>query len=171
MLHCFKVGLIRQGLMHDLSKYMPSEFLPGVKYFQGNRSPQARERELFGYSAAWLHHKGRNKHHFEYWVDAGSDNNFVFVKMPARYFGEMICDRVAASKIYLGEKYTQAAPLKYFNERTHKDGMNAQTRADLEYFLTLLSERGEKCMFSELKLFIKRQTKAEKAAKRNKKQA
>ncbi|MGN0818427.1 MAG: DUF5662 family protein, partial [Candidatus Coproplasma sp.] len=56
MRHCFKVGLYRQGLTHDLSKYSPSEFWPGAKYYQGNRSPQVRERELFGYSAAWLHH-------------------------------------------------------------------------------------------------------------------
>ena len=67
--HCFKCGLIKQGLFHDLSKYSPSEFWAGARYYQGNRSPQAREREIYGYSAAWLHHKGRNKHHFEYWTD------------------------------------------------------------------------------------------------------
>lgn len=66
---CFKCGLIRQGLTHDLSKLSAAEFWRGVKYYQGNRSPQTRERELFGYSAAWLHHKGRNKHHYEYWTD------------------------------------------------------------------------------------------------------
>ena len=155
MAHCFKVGLYRQGILHDLSKFSPSEFWAGVKYFQGTRSPQAKERELFGYSEAWLHHKGRNKHHFEYWVDSGADNTFVFVKMPARYFGEMICDRVAASKIYLGEKYTDSSPLEYFNTRTNKRGMNEKTCADLEYFLTLLAERGEDYMFGELKRFIK----------------
>lgn len=152
---CFKVGLYKQGLLHDLSKYTPSEFFPGVKYFQGNRSPQAKERELFGYSAAWLHHKGRNKHHFEYWVDSGANNNFVFVKMPAKYFGEMVCDRIAASKIYMGKDYNDSKPLEYFNNRTHKSGMNEQTCADLKYFLTMLSERGEDYMFSELKKFIK----------------
>ena len=62
---CFKCGLIRQGLMHDLSKFSRAEFWAGVKYFQGYRRPQAEERERLGYSAAWLHHKGRNKHHFE----------------------------------------------------------------------------------------------------------
>ncbi|MDE7214709.1 MAG: catalase, partial [Clostridia bacterium] len=66
---CFKCGLIKQGLAHDLSKFSPAEFWAGVKYYQGNRSPQAREREVIGYSAAWLHHKGKNKHHFEYWTD------------------------------------------------------------------------------------------------------
>ena len=67
--HCIKAGIFWRGLLHDLSKYSPSEFLAGVKYFQGNRSPNEMERELFGYSSAWLHHKGRNRHHFEYWND------------------------------------------------------------------------------------------------------
>ena len=67
--HCFKLGLYWQGLTHDLSKYSPEEFWTGVRYFQGDRSPNAAEREVIGFSKAWLHHKGRNKHHFEYWID------------------------------------------------------------------------------------------------------
>ena len=66
---CWKVGLYRQGLLHDLSKFSPTEFLVGARYFQGNRSPNNAEREEIGYSSSWLHHKGRNRHHFEYWVD------------------------------------------------------------------------------------------------------
>ena len=62
---CFRVGLYRQGLLHDLSKYSPAEFLVGVRYFQGNRSPNDAERLDRGYSSARLHHKGRNKHHLE----------------------------------------------------------------------------------------------------------
>ena len=57
---CFKVGLYYQGLTHDLSKYSPTEFWVGAKYYQGNRSPNNAEREDIGYSSAWLHHKGRN---------------------------------------------------------------------------------------------------------------
>ena len=66
---CFRVGLIRQGLTHDLSKYSPTEFLTGMRYYQGTRSPNAAEREDKGYSDAWMHHKGRNRHHYEYWTD------------------------------------------------------------------------------------------------------
>ena len=69
--HCFKAGLGFRGLFHDLSKYSPAEFIPGAKYYAGTRSPNITERELYGYSSAWLHHKGRNKHHFEYWTDFG----------------------------------------------------------------------------------------------------
>ena len=72
MRHCFRVGLYRQGLTHDLSKYAPVEFFNGVRYFQGTRSPNDAERQAKGYSAAWLHHKGRNKHHMENWIDYNS---------------------------------------------------------------------------------------------------
>ena len=65
--HCFRVGLYWRGLTHDLSKYSPTEFWTGAKYYQGTRSPNSYERELYGYSAAWMHHKGRNRHHYEYW--------------------------------------------------------------------------------------------------------
>lgn len=149
MRHCFKVGLIWQGLTHDLSKYSFSEFWRGAKYYQGNRSPQARERELFGYSSAWLHHKGRNKHHFEYWVDGAP------VQMPPKYLAEMICDRVAACKIYLKDKYTNSSALEYFEKRTDKSAMHPQTAESLRYYLNLLAEQGEEVMFKELKQYVK----------------
>ncbi len=151
---CFKCGLIWQGLTHDLSKLSKAEFWAGAKYYQGYRSPQAKEREVLGYSAAWLHHKGRNKHHFEYWTDF-ADGRKVYVEMPAKYLAEMICDRVAASKIYLKEKYDDSKPLEYFESKTDKDGMNPATCEMLRYFLTMLKERGEKQTFKELKKYVK----------------
>lgn len=117
--HCKKAGILWQGLRHDLSKYSPTEFIPGVKYYQGNRSPNEKEREILGYSLAWLHHKGRNRHHFEYWTDYNPVEKKVMpVKMPARFLVEMFCDRLAASKIYKGEQYTDQAPLEYFQNST-----------------------------------------------------
>ena len=50
--YCFKLGLYRQGLCHDLSKYSPAEFWAGVKYFQGDHSPNEAEREARGYTSA-----------------------------------------------------------------------------------------------------------------------
>ncbi|MCD8372253.1 MAG: DUF5662 family protein [Clostridia bacterium] len=164
---CFQAGLYKRGLLHDLSKYSPSEFIPGARYYQGDKSPQVAERKLFGYSAAWLHHKGRNKHHFEYWREVCDDRN-ICVKMPAVYFGEMVCDRVAASKIYLKEKYTDRSALEYFLHRTDVRNMNEETARDLRYFLEKLAEDGEKETFAELKIFIKKQKKAEKAEKKAK---
>lgn len=152
--NCFNCGLIWQGLTHDLSKFSPQEFWAGAKYYQGNRSPQAKERELFGYSAAWMHHKGRNKHHFEYWTDYLNGQK-VYVEMPAKYLAEMVCDRIAASKIYLKDKYTTAAPLEYFEKSTDKEGMNPKTCETLKYFLTILKEQGEKETFRQLKQYLK----------------
>ena len=116
MRECFKVGLYKQGLLHDLSKYLPSEFLVGAKYYQGYRSPNNAEREDKGYSSAWLSHKGRNKHHYEYWVDYSATEGVGCspVKMPDKYFVEMIMDRIAASKIYNKDNYTDDMPLQYF---------------------------------------------------------
>ena len=102
MRNCFAVGLYKQGLLHDLSKYAPVEFAAGVRYYQGTRSPNAAERDALGYSAAWLHHKGRNRHHYEYWVDIrnSQDGTLEGKPMSTRYVVEMFCDRVAACKVY-----------------------------------------------------------------------
>ena len=117
MKNCFRVGLYKQGLLHDLSKYSWTEFSVGVKYYQGDRSPNDAEREDKGYTSAWLHHKGRNKHHYEYWIDypaKGGDGSLIGMEMPVNYVIEMFCDRVAASKIYNKDKYTDADSLNYF---------------------------------------------------------
>ena len=108
---CFRVGLYRQGLTHDLSKFSPTEFRQGIKYYQGYRSPNAAEREQKGYSEAWMHHKGRNRHHFEYWTDYGvSGEGIIGVEMPKKYVAEMFCDRLAASKVYRGQDFQPGAP-------------------------------------------------------------
>lgn len=141
---CFSVGLYKQGLLHDLSKYMPSEFLVGAKYYQGDRSPNNAEREDKGYSEAWIHHKGRNKHHYEYWTDySGEHGDIEPVKMPIRYLIEMFEDRVAASKIYRGENYVESDPLAYFNKGHAQKHMHPKTAAQLNFLLTMLANKGE----------------------------
>ncbi|MBE5892503.1 MAG: catalase [Lachnospiraceae bacterium] len=148
---CFGVGLYKQGLLHDLSKYSPSEFWVGVKYFQGDRSPNNAEREDIGYSSAWLHHKGRNKHHYEYWIDynsrAKAEDIMIPVPMPKKYIAEMVMDRIAASKVYMGNDYTDASPLQYYYRGTDKAPIHEETRRILLDILTMLAEKGEKETF------------------------
>ena len=67
MKYCFECGLYEQGLAHDLSKYSPTEFIPGCIYYQGDHSPNEAERAAKGYTSAWLHHKGRNNLQMEYY--------------------------------------------------------------------------------------------------------
>lgn len=147
--HCFKAGIFWQGLLHDLSKYAPTEFIPGAKYFQGNRSPNEMERELFGYSKAWMHHKGRNRHHFEYWTDYNPKTKRVEpVEMPDKYIIEMFCDRVAASKIYGGKNYDDDYALRYYLRGCDTRRIHEVTAKKLEFLLRHLSEKGEKETFA-----------------------
>ena len=155
--NCFRAGIGAQGLRHDLSKYSPTEFFAGAKYYLGNRSPNELERETIGYSAAWLHHKGRNKHHFEYWVDVDvNTKKYAPVKMPYNYLVEMFCDRVGASKIYGGERYDDAYALNYFLRGKGKRSMHPETSAELERLLTMLSEQGEEKTFAEIRRCVKK---------------
>ena len=129
---CFKCGLYKQGLLHDLSKYSPTELKTGAKYWVGTRSPNSIERETIGYSTAWLHHKGRNKHHWEYWVDF-SREGVVPAKMPTRYVVEMFCDRVAATMVYRGENFDVSAPLDYYNKNASSF---AEATVDVDFYDT-----------------------------------
>ena len=83
MKYCFACGLYKQGLAHDLSKYTPTEFIPGCIYYQGDHSPNEAERKAKGYTSAWLHHKGHNRHHLEYWIDYGlGKDKMIGMKIP-----------------------------------------------------------------------------------------
>ena len=150
---CKKAGILRHGITHDLSKFSPVEFLAGVRYFQGNRSPNDAERKAKGYSAAWLHHKGRNKHHLEYWIDysAEGDRHLTGIRMPERYVVEMVCDRIAASKTYRKELYTDSDPYNYYEYSRAAYLMHPESQALLEQLLILLKEEGEEAMFGYIK--------------------
>ena len=142
---CFRAGIGFQGLFHDLSKYSPTEFIPGAKYYTGSQSPNNGERNDKGYSLAWMHHKGRNKHHFEFWYDYEmATKKIVPMDMPDRYIKEMFCDRVAASKTYNRANYTQESPLLYLTRSTAHEKMTAKTYRKLLYLLRMLAEKGEK---------------------------
>ncbi len=150
--HCFKAGIGLQGLLHDLSKYSPTELRTGARYYVGYRSPNDLERRDIGYSVAWLHHQGRNKHHFEYWRDYSPKTHLIEpVEMPVRYVKEMFCDRLAASKIYLGKDYTETHPLEYFRRGKAKELAHPETMALLEGWLIMLAEKGEEKTFEYIK--------------------
>lgn len=154
--HCFKSGILWQGLKHDLSKYSPTEFKPGVKYYTGKKSPNEGERAEYGFSFAWMHHKGRNRHHFEYWTDYNPQTKLMSpVKMPPKYLAEMFCDRVAASKTYQDKNYSNHHPLEYYERGNAKNVMHPETSQKLKELLVILSEKGEKEAFRAVKKLVK----------------
>ncbi|MDY4078707.1 MAG: DUF5662 family protein [Clostridium sp.] len=155
MKYCFKVGLYKQGLLHDLSKYTWVEFSAGIKYYKGYMSPNGIQKKVEGLSTAWLHHKGRNKHHFEYWLDYGinPEEGIKGMKMPVKYVVEMFIDRMSASMNYQKEKYTDKSPLEYYDKRKEYYLLHETTRKQLEFLLNKLAKDGEK----ETLRFIKKE--------------
>ena len=158
MKHCFRVGLYRQGLLHDLSKYGLTEFRVGCRYYQGTRSPNNAEREAIGYSSAWLHHKGRNKHHYEYWIDYSLDEGqgLAGMKMPTKYIVEMVMDRIAACKIYMKDAYTDRSPLEYYEHGAAnlENMLHKNTKELLEKLLVMLAEEGEEKTFAYIRGYV-----------------
>lgn len=127
-LACKDLGITWRGIKHDLSKFSPIEFLPGVKYFQGNRSPIAAEKEEKGYSLGWLHHKSHNTHHWEYWLDF-NDKGIYPIEIPYYDMLELIADRVGASKAYNRKNWDERIPLKYWNDNRDKVIIHPKTAA------------------------------------------
>lgn len=149
---CFRVGLYWQGLTHDLSKYSPTEFLSGVKYYQGTRSPNSAEREANGFSQAWMHHKGCNRHHYEYWTDLSlKTRRYESVPMPRKYLVEMVMDRRAACMVYQGKNYHPSSALEYLENSRERMFINDETLRQLTYILTMLKDKGEKETFRYLR--------------------
>ena len=151
--YCFRLGLYWQGLTHDLSKYSPVEFWAGAKYFQGDRSPNDIQRKKFGYSASWLHHKGRNKHHYEYWTDySQTGEGIIGVPMPVKYVAEMFCDRLAASKVYRGDAFQPGDPYQFYLRGKDKRLLiHPDTAALLETLLIKLRDEGEDAAFDYIR--------------------
>ncbi len=155
---CFKMGLYYQGIMHDMSKFSPTEFIPSVKYYCGTFSPNATARVLTGVSTSWLHHKGRNKHHFEYWTDYTPRNApyIVGCRMPMKYVAEMIADRYAACMAYNSKEYNSGAPWNYYEPSREHLVIDEDTRAVLEKALIIMRDEGEDAAFAFMKKLLKK---------------
>ena len=146
LINCSKCGLVWRGLVHDLSKFTPTEFFESVKYFQGNRSPIGVCRRETGMSHAWLHHKGRNKHHIEYWLDPECE---IQPMMPYKYAVECACDKLAATRIYAGKGYSTDLPLKHWLRYGNKVPGNPKTMIFLEEIFIDVQKHGEKYVLNK----------------------
>ncbi|MBQ8689407.1 MAG: catalase [Clostridia bacterium] len=145
-IHCCKCGIVWRGIVHDLSKFSPTEFFESVKYFKGYRSPIGVCRREKGVSLAWLHHKGRNKHHIEYWLDPDCPEPPL---MPYKYAVECVCDKLAATKIYKGKDYSPEMALDHWTAYGSKVAGNPKTMKFVETVFTDLKELGEKRVFNK----------------------
>jgi hypothetical protein len=147
--YCWKVGLYWRGITHDLSKFSPIEFWESVKYYQGNSSPIDACKKDKGYSRAWLHHKGRNKHHYEYWQD-NFDNGGTPLQMPFKDSVEMLCDYIAAGKVYMGKNFSYEAEYNWWlNKKKTNLAMHPVNRDFITLALDQLREYGNIVFFKD----------------------
>jgi hypothetical protein len=146
--YCFRLGLFRQGLFHDISKYSPIEFWTSVKYYQGSSSPIDAEVKEKGYSLVWQHHKGHNPHHWEYWITNLSSYENMPIKIPYNYVLEMICDWISSGKVYAknsGKTWSQSDPYKFYKNvklKNHDIILHEETKCLVEYFLSIIRYYG-----------------------------
>lgn len=133
--YCFIAGIPIRGILHDLSKFSPTEFIESVKYYQGTRSPIDACKEVNGYSKAWMHHKGRNSHHYEYFID-NLDNGGTALQMPFKDAVELICDYLGAGNAYMGNNFSYEAEYNWWLNKKNKPlFMHNQTKQFIEICL------------------------------------
>ena len=145
-------GMPIQGVLHDMSKFSPTELFESIKYFQGGkRSPIEAAKEDKGFSDAWFHHRGRNKHHSQYWCDI-SFGEVVPCEMPWRYVVELVCDTIGAGKVYLGDKWNNSSPIDYYKARDYKSFYHDKTREMLEAIYEDIAEYGWEAIARAIKI-------------------
>ena len=124
--YCFMCRLYIQGLLHDMSKLSFTEFFESVKYYQGTSSPIDACKADKGYSLAWFHHRGRNRHHWEYWVD-DFEKGTIPKKMPFKYVLEMVCDFLGAGHAYGGKSFTMQSEYDWWLKKRERAILNDAT--------------------------------------------
>ncbi len=142
--YCFIAGLYWQGIVHDLSKYSPVELFESAYHYTGLTSPINTCKAEKGYSLGWFHHRGRNKHHWEYWVD-NFEKGMTPTLMPYKYALEMICDFLAACAAYNKEEFSYMKEYEWWQEKKKVAIIHPAIIAFVETILYACAQQ-ENCM-------------------------
>jgi len=141
MLECFKRCLFIQGLIHDMSKFMPIEFVSYAQFFCSKGQPENRGFTVQSgndslkesrMERGWLHHIHLNKHHWNYWVSVEPGGKLQIFDMPYRYIVEMVCDWEGASKALRGKA---ASAKEWYESEGKKLILSSRTRRVVERLL------------------------------------
>ena len=138
--YCFLAGIPWRGLVHDLSKYSPTEFFESARYYVGTSSPINAAKKDRGYSIAWLHHKGRNRHHWAYWSDEFSKGTIIY-PMPKNDFVELVCDFLGAAHAYTESNFSYTNELEWWKKdrEDNNKGMNLINKKMLDIIFSDLA--------------------------------
>ncbi len=140
--YCFRIGLLWQGIVHDLSKFSPVEFIESARFYQGGRSPIDACKEKNSVSVAWLHHRGINKHHWEYWVD-DLQKGMRPICMPYRYAAEMLCDYLGAGRAYMGDGFSYEKEYEWWKKKRDVIVVHPAVRTFIQVCMNNISLYGD----------------------------
>lgn len=129
-----KVGLL-QAVLHDLSKFTPTEFGPYARSFfnpDGSRRHGSGTEE---FDAAWCRHQKRNLHHPQAWMLVKDYGTVVPLEMPERYVREMVADWLGAGAAKGGHGIDIADTVRWWERRERGRLMHPATRALVETVL------------------------------------
>lgn len=132
-LACFRRGLILRGILHDLSKFLPSEWFPYAEFFygEGQHTPEDAALVDARFDRAWLLHQHRNPHHWQYWVLRNDSGTTVPIPMPHDCILEMLADWEGAGIAITGRReYVQ-----WYHKNKGAMVLHPQTRAMVEHLL------------------------------------
>jgi len=143
-LECVRVGLWWRGLIHDWSKFLPSEFLPYANHF-GNGIQAGRDKTGYykptdtgdpAFDFAWFLHQKRNCHHWQWWVFPEDESGVKVLPMSEKSRLEMLCD-------WRGAGRAQGTPnvRKWYAANGYKLQLHAETRAKVEAELGVAASR------------------------------
>jgi hypothetical protein len=142
-------------LKHDWSKFLPSEWVPYVWYFYGDREQFAENERWFkatgisvgpwlheverSFDLAWLHHQRRNDHHWQFWVLRNDDGTTRALQMTDATRREMLADWMGAGRAITGRWETA----EWYAKNREKIMLHPETRAFIEAKLAPDQPKGE----------------------------
>lgn len=143
MIECFKKGLIWRGIMHDMSKFLPSEIIPYANFFYGKKKKQIRDKTGYykptdtgdeRFDFAWLLHQKRNRHHWQWWVLPEDDGGVKVLEIKEPYLTEMICDWIGAGKAqghFSPKNDKMKETREWWNANFHKMQLHKKTKWEI----------------------------------------
>lgn len=145
MLACFRRGLFIQGLIHDWSKFLPSEWFPYAEYFYGIEytdndyrvmnqlgiSYKSKQEIQSEFDKAWLYHQHFNPHHWQYWILKEDSGDTKYLDMPKKYLFEMLCDWEGAGLAITGKREYK----EWYSKNKDKILVSEETRKLIEIYL------------------------------------
>ena len=100
-----------------------------------------------------VEHYGLTYDEDEYWIDypTNKEAGLVGMEMPVKYVVEMFCDRLAASRNYNKDKYTDGDSLEYYLRGRGHYVIHPKTDELLYSLLKMLADKGEDYTFAYIK--------------------